>query len=92
MRKGLRGYASGGAVGRSVIPQANAAAARVQATGRAVQQPVIVRLAVEEGSLFVPRVQAISGSVAVQTTTMGVATVQDQQRTNAMRRRQSLVG
>lgn len=30
MRKGLRGYAGGGAVGRSVIPQANAAAARVQ--------------------------------------------------------------
>jgi len=55
-------------------------------------QPVIVQLAIDEGGLFVPRVQAISGSVAVQTTTMGVATVQDQQRATSMRRRQSLVG
>lgn len=40
MRKGLRGYAGGGAVGRPVIPQATAAASRVQGAGR---QPVIVQ-------------------------------------------------
>lgn len=92
MRKGLRGYASGGAVGRSVIPQANAAAARVQATGRAVQQPVIVRLAVEEGSLFVPRVEAISGSVAVQAASASAAYSQEQSRSASARRSQSLIG
>lgn len=92
MRKGLRGYAGGGAVGRSVIPQANAAAARVQATGRAVQQPVIVRLAVEEGSLFVPRVEAISGSVAVQAASASAAYSQEQSRSASARRSQSLIG
>jgi len=76
----------------TIIPSVNAAMNRAQQAHAARQQPVIVQLAVDEGGLFVPRVQAISGSVAVQTTTMGVATVQDQQRTNAMRRRQSLVG
>lgn len=34
MRKGLPGYATGGVVGRSVIPQVNAAVARVQGVGR----------------------------------------------------------
>lgn len=76
----------------TIIPSVNAAMNRAQQAHAARQQPVIVQLAVDEGGLFVPRVQAISGAVAVQTTTMGVATVQDQQRTNAMRRRQSLVG
>lgn len=76
----------------TIIPSVNAAMNRAQHAHAARQQPVIVQLAVEEGGLFVPRVQAISGSVAVQTTTMGVATVQDQQRTANMRRRQSLVG
>lgn len=75
----------------TIIPSVNAAMNRAQQAHAVRQQPVIVQLAVEEGGLFVPRVQAISGSVAVQTTTMGVATVQDQQRTTAMRRRQSLV-
>jgi len=55
-------------------------------------QPVIIKMAVQEGALFQPTIEAVSGRVAIQTTTMGVATVQDQQRTNAMRRRQSLVG
>lgn len=76
----------------TIIPSVNAAMNRAQQAHAARQQPVIVQLALDEGGLFVPRVQAISGAVAVQTTTMGVATVQDQQRTNAMRRRQSLVG
>lgn len=35
-------------------------------------RPVIVRVAVEEGSLFVPRVTAIAGQVAVETTSTAV--------------------
>lgn len=39
MRRGLPGYAAGGAVGRSVIPQVNAAVSQVQGINR---QPIIV--------------------------------------------------
>jgi len=79
-------------VSGTIIPNVNQAMSRMQTGQGARAQPVIVQLAIDEGGLFVPRVQAISGSVAVQTTTMGVATVQDQQRATSMRRRQSLVG
>lgn len=92
MRRGVPGYAKGGVVGRSVIPGVNAAMNRMNGASHAQQQPVIIKMAVEEGALFQPTIEAVSGRVSVQTTTMGVATVQDQQRTNAMRRRQSLVG
>ena len=92
LRRGMPGYAQGGVVGRSVIPGVNAAVNRISGASQAQQQPVIIKMAVEEGALFQPTIEAVSGRVAIQTTTMGVATVQDQQRTNAMRRRQSLVG
>lgn len=55
-------------------------------------QPAVVKLVVDEGAMFSARVAEVSGPISVQTTVQGVATVQDQQRTNAMRRRQSLVG
>lgn len=96
LRKGVKGYATGGvvvpSVNRTVLPNLNHAMSRMQSGQVARAQPVVVQLAVDEGGLFVPRVQAISGNVAIQTTTMGVATVQDQQRASSMRRRQSLVG
>ncbi|CAM3122497.1 phage tail length tape measure family protein [Brevundimonas diminuta] len=92
LRRGMPGYAQGGVVGRSVIPGVNAAVNRMSGASQVQQQPVIIKMAVEEGALFQPTIEAVSGRVAIQTTTMGVATVQDQQRTNAMRRRQSLVG
>lgn len=92
MRRGVPGYAKGGVVGRSVIPGVNAAVNRISGANQAQQQPVIIKMAVEEGALFQPTIEAVSGRVSVQTTAMGVATVQDQQRTANMRRRQSLVG
>lgn len=92
LRRGMPGYAQGGVVGRSVIPGVNAAVNRISGVSQAQQQPVIIKMAVEEGALFQPTIEAVSGRVSVQTTAMGVATVQDQQRTANMRRRQSLVG
>ncbi|WP_303699800.1 phage tail length tape measure family protein [Brevundimonas naejangsanensis] len=92
MRRGMPGYAQGGVVGRSVIPGVNAAVNRISGASQAQQQPIIIKMAVEEGALFQPTIEAVSGRVSVQTTAMGVATVQDQQRTANMRRRQSLVG
>lgn len=83
--------------GTSVIPAhavraMGALAGRTQVQARPAAQPVIVQLSVDEGAMFVPRVQGISGQVAIQTTATGVAYSQDQQRTQAMRRRQSLIG
>ncbi len=92
LRRGMPGYAQGGVVGRSVIPGVNAAVNRISGVSQAQQQPIIIKMAVEEGALFQPTIEAVSGRVSVQTTAMGVATVQDQQRTANMRRRQSLVG
>lgn len=92
LRRGMPGYAQGGVVGRTVIPGVNAAVNRISGASQAQQQPIIIKMAVEEGALFQPTIEAVSGRVSVQTTTMGVATVQDQQRTANMRRRQSLVG
>lgn len=92
MRRGMPGYAQGGVVGRSVIPGVNAAVNRISGVSQAQQQPVIIKMVVQEGALFQPTIEAVSGRVSVQTTAMGVATVQDQQRTANMRRRQSLVG
>jgi len=92
LRKGLSGYAKGGVVGRSVIPSIHAAVNRISGASQTQQQPIIIKMAVEEGALFQPTIEAVSGRVSVQTTAMGVATVQDQQRTANMRRRQSLVG
>lgn len=76
----------------TIIPSVNAAVGRAQRAQGQGSQPVIVQLSVDEGGLFVPRVQALSGQVAIQTTATGVAYSQDQQRTSAMRRRQSLIG
>lgn len=76
----------------TIIPSVNAAMNRAQQAQSARSQPVIVQLSVDEGAMFVPRVQGISGQVAIQTTATGVAYSQDQQRTQAMRRRQSLIG
>lgn len=90
MRRGLKGYDGGGVV--SVIPQVNAAMNRAQQARGRQSQPVIVQLSVEEGAMFAPRVQAISGQVAVQATGMGVAYTQDQMQHAQKRRRQSLVG
>jgi|GEM_PF-803631 len=92
LRRGMPGYAQGGVVGRTVIPGVNAAVNRISGASQAQQQPIIIKMAVEEGALFQPTIEAVSGRVSVQTTAMGVATVQDQQRTANMRRRQSLVG
>ncbi len=92
LRRGMLGYAQGGVVGRTVIPGVNAAVNRISGASQAQQQPIIIKMAVEEGALFQPTIEAVSGRVSVQTTAMGVATVQDQQRTANMRRRQSLVG
>ncbi len=83
--------------GTSVIPAhavraMGALTSQAQLRAMPAAQPVIIKMAVQEGALFQPTIEAVSGRVAIQTTTMGVATVQDQQRTNAMRRRQSLVG
>lgn len=92
MRRGVPGYAAGGIVGRrTAVDQAYSAMGRL-ASARNSAQPVVVQLSVDEGGLFVPRVQALSGQVAIQTTATGVAYSQDQQRTSAMRRRQSLIG
>lgn len=76
----------------TIIPSVNAAVNRAQALQSSRPQPVIVRLSVDEGAMFAPRVQAISGHVAIQTTATGVAYGQDQQRIQAQRRRQSLIG
>lgn len=62
-----------------------------QASNAGRSQPVIVQLSVEEGAMFAPKVQAISGSVAVQTTAQGVAYSQDQMQQAQRRQRQRLV-
>lgn len=82
--------------GTSVIPAHAVRAMGNIARGAQVRpmqsaQPVVVQLAVEEGALFEPRVQAISGSVSVQTTGMGLAHVQKQSREAHMRQRQRFV-
>ncbi|WP_278070463.1 tape measure protein [Brevundimonas sanguinis] len=83
--------------GTSVIP-AHAVRAMGALTGQAqlrampATQPAVVKLVVDEGAMFSARVAEVSGPISVQTTVQGVATVQDQQRTANMRRRQSLVG
>lgn len=83
--------------GTSVVPAhavramgALAGRAQVQPIQRA--QPVVIQVSADEGAMFVPRVQALSGQVAIQSTATGVAYSQDQQRTATMRRRQSLIG
>lgn len=83
--------------GTSVVPAhavraMGALAGRSQVQPRAAAQTPVVRIIMDEGGLFAPRVQQLSGQVAVQTTTVGVAYGQDQQRTASMRRRQSLIG
>lgn len=83
--------------GTSVIPAhavraMGALAGRTQVQARPAAQPAVVRLIVDEGGLFAPRVQAISGNVAVQTTAAGVAVVQDQARNDAGRRSRSFIG
>lgn len=72
----------------TIIPSVNTALSRVQQAQGRLAQPVVVQLSVEEGALFEPRVQAISGSVSVQTTGMGLAHVQKQSREAHMRQRQ----
>ena len=79
-------------VSGTVIPSVNAAMARAGQASAARSQPIVVKVIGEEGAAFVPRVQALSGQVAVQTTATGVAYSQDQMRASSRRRRQSLVG
>lgn len=83
--------------GTSVIPAhavraMGALTSQAQLRAMPAAQPAVVKLVVDEGAMFSARVAEVSGPISVQTTVQGVATVQDQQRTNAMRRRQSLVG
>ena len=91
MRKGVTGYSAGGIVQAPKLPSVNSTVSQLRSQQTVGTHPLVIQLAIDEGGLFVPRVQTISGNVAVQTTTMGVATVQDQQRASSMRRRQSLV-
>jgi len=91
MRRGVPGYAAGGIVGRrTAVDQAYSAMGRL-ASARSSNQPVIVQLSVDEGGLFVPRVQALSGQVAVQTTAAGVSYAQHETQQSARRQRQRLV-
>lgn len=76
----------------TIIPSVNAAMNRAQQAHATRAQPAVVKLVVDEGAMFSARVAEVSGPISVQTTVQGVATVQDQQRTANMRRRQSLVG
>lgn len=82
--------------GTSVIP-AHAVRAMGAMAGRAEVQPMpaaqaaVVKIIMEEGGLFAPRVQQISGPVAVQTTAQGVAFAQDRQQQTVRRQRQRLV-
>ncbi len=90
MRRGLAGYDAGGIVGRrTAVDQVHAGLRSMRTVAPA--QPAVVKLIVDEGAMFAPRVQAISGQVSVQTTATGVAYSQDQARTATMRRRQSLI-
>ncbi|ASE38475.1 tape measure protein [Brevundimonas vesicularis] len=75
----------------TIIPSVNAAMAQTQKAASYQAAPV-VRLIVDEGTMFATRVQQISGPISVQTAGMGVAYAQDQQRAAATRRRQSFVG
>ena len=75
----------------TIIPSVNAAMNRAQQAQGMRSQPVIVQLSVEEGAMFAPKVQAISGRVSVQTTAAGVAYAQDQTQQSARRQRQRLV-
>ena len=75
----------------TIIPSVNAAMAQTQKAASYQAAPV-VRLIVDEGTMFAARVQQISGPISVQTAGMGVAYAQDQQRAAATRRRQSFVG
>lgn len=75
----------------TIIPSVNAAMAQTQKASSYQAAPV-VRLIVDEGTMFAARVQQISGPISVQTAGMGVAYAQDQQRAAATRRRQSFVG
>lgn len=78
-------------VNGTIIPSVNAAMAQTQKAA-SYQAAPMVRLIVDEGSMFSARVQQISGPISVQTAGMGVAYAQDQQRAAATRRRQSFVG
>lgn len=83
--------------GTGVIPAhavraMGALAGQTQVQARPSSQPAVVRLIMDEGTLFAPRVQQISGSVAVQTTAAGVALTQDQARNAAGRRSRSFIG
>jgi hypothetical protein len=93
MRKGLKGYDRGGPV--SVIPSVNAAIHRL---GQGVSRQVVdhrITVSPERDSFIALSQQAarpIATQAALQTTATGVAYSQDQQRTMARRRRQSLIG
>lgn len=78
-------------VNGTIIPSVNAAMAQTQKAA-SYQAAPMVRLIVDEGTMFSARVQQISGPISVQTAGMGVAYAQDQQRAAATRRRQSFVG
>ncbi|MGH6979034.1 MAG: tape measure protein [Brevundimonas sp.] len=78
-------------VNGTVIPSVNAAMNRAQAA-RSAQVTPVVRLFVEEGAMFAPRVAEVSGPIALQTAATGVSYTQHQARTAAARRRQSFVG
>lgn len=75
----------------TIIPSVNAAMSRVQ-QAKATSLAPVVRIYMDEGGMFAPRVQQISGSVAVQTTAAGVAYAQDRTQQASRRRRQSFVG
>lgn len=82
--------------GTSVVPAhavraMGALAGRSQVQPRAAAQTPVVRIYMDEGGLFAPRVQQLSGRVAVQTTAAGVAYAQDQTQQSARRQRQRLV-
>lgn len=75
----------------TIMPSVNAAMSQAQ-NARSTQAAPIVRLLVDEGTMFSARVQQISGPISVQTAATGVAYAQDQQRTATNRRRQSFIG
>lgn len=92
LRRGLPGYANGGVVGSGAAVRdawvANQRLGQVQA----VRQEMLLRLVVDEGPMFAPRVEKIAGPISVKTAATGVAYSQNQAREATQRRRQSFVG
>jgi len=74
----------------TIIPSVNQAMSRMQGSNIAAA-PIVLRLAVEAGPMFVPTIEAVSGNVALQTTAAGVSYAQHETKQSARRQRQRLV-